>query len=80
MPGNLRQYDVTIGAHRTTMLLDEVDAAAMGDNATLATPRTTAPTAPELLVGGKARLGTQNKARPADGQTQSVHGTREGAQ
>lgn len=63
MSGDLRLYDVTVGEHKTQMRLNERDAAALGDTATLVgQPAAAAPT-PAPPPEQKARLVTANKAR-----------------
>jgi hypothetical protein len=60
----LRLYDVTVGAHRTQMRLNEDDAEAMGGTPAAAPPPasgTAAPAPPP--VDSKNRLVTSNKMR-----------------
>lgn len=75
MGSELRLYDVTVGAHKTRMRLDDRDAQAMGDGAVLVAepqeqPQPAAPLPYRDPVAGKARLVTDNKTREPGAHTE----------
>jgi hypothetical protein len=60
----LRLYDVTIGAHKTRMRLDDNDAREMGDAAVLVSePAQQTPHPAPAPIDTKARRSTPNKMR-----------------
>jgi len=77
----LRLYDVTVGAHRTRMQLNDRDAAIIGVGAVLvpeepdSDPEPAPPHEGPPETPGKSRLVTSNKARGLEPE----RGSREGA-
>ncbi len=81
MRGELRLYDVTVGAHKTQMRLDDRDAAAMGDSAVLCSERDDTPSLcpmPTDPIDTTSGLVASNKMRGAASPVRPVPSSREG--